>query len=229
VKTMQVGMLIPWVNTAMEEEIPSLVDSEIGLHWSRLRPAILPRNGHDTSYLRRMLLCMPEALSRFNGMDLHAIVLGCTSVSFAHTCSDVAIPDEYRAATLIMAFDAVIRQVKRLKAERVMLFAPYDKRTIDAEATLMVSQGINVVKRVVLTYESEIRFISTEQVYDAFLREYVDCDAVLFSCTALYTLELISNIQQEQPELRASLLSSNTAIARTLNEFVDQVRGQEGV
>jgi len=221
VKTLQVGILIPWVNTAMEEEIPSLVHSDIGLHWSRLRPGILPKNGHDISYLEHMLLSIPNALSRFDGLDLHVIVLGCTSANFTGVCSDIEIPGAYRHVKFVTAFDAIVLQIEKIKAKRLLLFAPYDRRTIDAEVGLLESYGVDVVKHVALAYRDEIRFITAEQIYDVFAREYTECDAVLFSCTALYTLEAISNIKREL-FIKATLLSSNTAISNTLNDFYKQ-------
>ncbi len=219
-KTLQVGMLIPWVNTAMEEEIPALVHPDIGLHWSRLRPFILPINGHDTSYLESMLAAVPDALSKFDGLNLHIIVLGCTSASLA--CSSISVPETYRQSKFITAFDAIIIQLNKIAARRVLLFAPYDKRTLAAEVELLKSGGFEVIKSIPLGYNNEIRYISTEKIYSIFVREYTaDCDVVLFSCTALYTSEIIDNIKKRL-DLKTPLLSSNTAIAQTLTDFFYQ-------
>lgn len=215
-------MLIPWVNTAMEEEIPSLVHPDIGLHWSRLRPKVLPKNGHDTGYLKDMSLSIPEALSKFDGLDLHVIVLGCTSVSFTSSCTEIEIPKTYRRIKFITALDSIILQIKKIKAKRLLLFAPYDKCTIDTEVKLLVSYGVDVVKYVPLIYKDEIRYISAEQIYHTFMKEYSSqCDAVLFSCTALYTLEAIDSIKRGL-RIEIPLLSSNNAISNTLNDLYYQ-------
>lgn len=227
-KVLQVGMLIPWVNTAMEEEISTSVHPNIGLHWSRMRPKILPKDGHDTSYLEHMLLALPDALSGFDGLKLQVIVLGCTSVSFGNLCSSIKIPKAYRNSRFITAFDSMIFQIKKIKAKNILLFAPYDKSTIDAEADMLEACGLNVVKCIPLTYKDEIRYITTEQVYNTFEKEYTSqCDIVLFSCTALYTLEAINNIKTRL-NVEIPMLSSNSAISDTLNDLYHEHLCQPG-
>ncbi|HEC35686.1 MAG TPA: hypothetical protein ENI39_04030 [Anaerolineae bacterium] len=196
-KTFRVGILVPWVNTAMEEGIPNLVHPDIGLHWARLRPKTLPEDGHDTSYLRDMLLSIPKALSRFDGLSLHAMVIGCTSASFIRDHLRVRIPDKYKHLKFITAFDAILLQLQDANVKRTLLFAPYDKKTIDAEVELLQLHGIQVVKSVSLPYKDEIRYITPDQIYDTFMIEYTECDAVMFSCTALYTLEAIETIRTQ--------------------------------
>jgi len=227
-KALQVGMLIPWVNMAMEEEIPNSVHPNIGLHWSRMRPKILPKDGHDTGYLKYMVLALPNALSGFDGLRLQVIVLGCTSVSFGNFCSSIEIPKAYKNSRFITAFDSIVLQIRKLEAKNILLFAPYDKGTIDAEANMLETCGVNVVKCVPLTYKDEIRYITTEQVYDTFEKEYTSqCDAVLFSCTALYTLEAINNIKTRL-NVEIPLLSSNSAISDTLNDLYHEHHYQPG-
>ncbi len=218
-KALQVGMLIPWVNTAMEEEIPNSVNPNIGLHWSRMRPKILPKDGHDSRYLRYMLLALPTALSCFDGLKPQVIVLGCTSANFGNFCPSIKLPKAYTNSRFITAFDSIVLQIRKLKAKNILLFAPYDKGTIDAEASMLKACGVNVVKCVPLTYKDEIRYITTEQVCDTFEKEYISqCDAVLFSCTALYTFEAINNIKIRL-NVEIPLLSSNSVISDTLNDL----------
>lgn len=218
-KRLQVGMLVPWVNTAMEEEIPSLVHPSIGLHWSRLRPRILPRDGHDDSYLEHMLLNIPDALSCFDGLDLDIIVLGCTSASFSTCSPGIEVPDAYKGSRFIGAFDSIILELKKIQAKTLLLFAPYDRLAIDAEAAALEARGLTVVRRVPISYSDQIRYITPEQVCDIFSKEYSpECDAIVFSCTALYTLEAIGMIKRGF-RIEVPLLSSNTAISSTLNDL----------
>jgi maleate cis-trans isomerase len=219
-KEFQVGLLIPWVNTAMEEEIPALVRPEIGLHWSRLRPGVLPRDGHDSSYLESMLSSLPEALSRFDGLNLQIIVLGCTSAGFMGSHASVEIPESYGGSIFLTAFDALVLQLNRVQAKDVLLFAPYERRVIGAEVSSLVQAGMTVIKAVSIDYRDEIRCITSEQICEIFLQEYcLECDAILFSCTALYTVEAINTLRSTFG-IKTPLLSSNTAIASTLNDFV---------
>ena len=216
-KNFRTGMLVPWVNTTMEDEIPTIVDSRIGLHWSRLRPNYLPHDGHDSSYLTQLLDDVPNALKKFDGLDLNTIVLGCTSASIIDGCKSLEIPDNYRTKNFITAFEAVVSYIKKISAHEIMLFAPYESHVIDDEINALASRDIKVVKAIKIDYVNEIRFISPSDLYKIFLAEYSNrCDGVFFSCTALYTLDVISYLQQVQ-DVHTPIFSSNIAIAMTIN------------
>lgn len=218
---LQVGLLIPWANTAMEEEIPFLVGPGIGLHWSRIRPAVLPRDGHDSSYVRQMLSGIPDALSRFDGLDLQIIVFGCTSASLMKACVRLEIPENYRRVAFLTALDAVVFQLKKIRAKSILLFAPYEHSLLTTMADALQLAGTTVRKATPIEYETEIRYISAEQVCRTFLREaHSKDDAALFSCTALFTLEAIRELQMALA-IEMPLLSSNTAIADTLNDLYE--------
>lgn len=220
-KKFQVGLLIPWVNTAMEEEIPFLVNPGIGLHWSRIRPAVLPRDGHDNSYLEYMLSGIPDALSRFDGLDLQVIVFGCTSASLIESCTRFEAPEAYQHSVFLTAFDTIIFQLNKIQAKTILLFGPYEHSILSVEAGSLQQAGITVRKAVPIEYAGEIRHISADQVCRTFLREsYSKCDAALFSCTALYTLEAIRELRIARA-IETPLLSSNTAIADTLNDLYE--------
>lgn len=229
-KKLQVGILVPWVNVAMEEEIPSLLNQEIGVHWSRLRPSKLPDDGHDSSYLELLLSDVPNALSKFDGLDLDAIVLGCTSASFScpfkweNYYSPQSSPTE-----MLSAFDTVTIQLRKLGSRKLMLFAPYEASILTKEVSALEQAGFGVIKAIQLGYDKEIRFISPSQICETFAKTYTGgCDAIFFSCTALYTLEAIDIIRQTcDPGI--PLLSSNTAIANTLNDlYYDKATFQIG-
>ena len=217
-KMFRVGILIPWVNTTMEDEIPILLHPDIGIHWSRMRPRILPRNGHDSSYMEMMIKDMPYALSKFDGLDLQTLVLGCTSASILETSKIIKIPKKYRNTRFISAFDSVIGQLTKLSAKNIMLFAPYDLKTIEAETYALKKAGFLVNKSVILDYDKEIRFIPSSKIIEIFLSEIIEgIDAVFFSCTALYTVSAFSELQSSH-NVTIPLLSSNIAIAREIND-----------
>ncbi len=174
---------------------------------------------NDLKLTLMMLQYIPDALSQFDGLNLQVIVLGCTSASFAANRPNINIPERYQYVKFISTFDAIIAQIKKTAAQNIMLFAPYDQYTINAEVELLNSYGINVAKSVSLNYVDEIRYIGEEQTYRYFLKmRSVECDAVLFSCTALYTLKVIRWIKAEL-DTNIPLLSSNTSIANTLNDL----------
>ncbi len=227
VKTFHAGLLIPWVNTAMEDEIPELVHPDVGLHWSRLRPQTLPLDGHDTRYLDSMMSSIPHALSEFDGLNLNCIVLGCTSVSFASACTRDGIPSEHNHQPIFSAFDAILHGIEKGKVRSLIVFAPYDVETLEGEVALLRSYGVEVIRGVALDYKDEIRYISEEQICSAVAREYRLCDAVLISCTALYTIDVLRRLKREL-RVNSMFLSSNTAIAELLNDlFHEHVLSQK--
>lgn len=217
-KNFRAGILIPWVNTTMEDEIPILLHPDIGIHWSRMRPKKLPRNGHDTGYLNMMIKDMPIALSKFDGLDLQTIVLGCTSASILATNNLLKIPKRYQGVRFISAFGSVIGQLSKLSAKNIMLVAPYDVKTIEAETNALKNAGVLVKKSVILDYDHEIRFIPPTNIIKIYLSEIISgVDAVFFSCTALYTVSAFLELRNSY-NVKIPLLSSNTAIASEIND-----------
>jgi maleate cis-trans isomerase len=122
----QVGALVPWVNTAMEEELPFLVGSSIGLHWSRLRPQMLPMNGHDPSYMKSMLDAIPDALSEFDGLRLDAIIFGCTS---AEACYDMSLYQRV-GCEYFTALRSLIYATKSAGVHNISLLSGYKSKRI---------------------------------------------------------------------------------------------------
>lgn len=218
-KPYQVGILVPWVNTAMEEEIPLLVNPAIGLHWMRVRPTTLPIDGHDTSYLKGLLEGMPSALTGFDGLNLQLIMFGCTSASVLSKTIGPVLPSNYQDAALWTAMDSLVYQLNRLNAESITLFAPYENAVLNSQARMLEESGIRVRKTVQIYYQSEIRHISTNVICDALSKELKHQDDVaVISCTALHTLAAVRRLRVRF-DVKMPLITSNTAIAFSLNDF----------
>lgn len=221
-KKFRAGLLIPWVNTAMEDEIPTLVNRNVGLHWSRLRPSRLPLDGHDDSYLQLLLDDIPNAITKFDGLDLQTLVLGCTSASVVNDGNDLVYPGKYQHIEKITAFDAAANYLKQKSAHDVILFGPYQEHILESEVKALNRLDVKIAKAVKINYDQEIRFISSIDLFKKFQAEYSpNYDAVFFSCTALYTLEVIRFIREMQ-NIQIPIISSNTAIALMLNNLYNQ-------
>jgi len=124
-KEYKVGLLIPWVNTAMEDEIPLLVNKRVGLHWSRIKPSKGPKDGHDDTYLDSMIEDIPNALSRFGELKLDLVILGCTSATITNEEKNLSIIWKNQKARYVSTMDAMVAQLRKYGAKKVMLFAPY--------------------------------------------------------------------------------------------------------
>lgn len=218
-KKFQAGIVIPWVNTAMEEEITEFVHPNVGVHWTRVRPEKLPKDGHDSSYLKSMMASIPMALSRFDGLKLDIIVIGCTSISFTNT-STLEIPQKYNHTPVVSVFDLIMLQLQKMGIKTLLLFAPYDRSTIDCQISIFNKNKITVLKAIPLHYKEEIRYITIDDIFDNFAAEFPiqDCDAVFFSCTALYTFEVFKKIKTTF-DIKIPILSSNSVIVDAINNW----------
>jgi len=218
-KEYKVGLLIPWVNTAMEDEIPLLVNKRVGLHWSRIKPSKGPKDGHDDTYLDSMIEDIPNALSRFGELKLDLVILGCTSATITNEEKNLSIIWKNQKARYVSTMDAMVAQLRKYGAKKVMLFAPYTKEMISSEISLLERFNITVSKAVRIDYFDEIRHIRPVDIFNTFMREYKSGpDAILFSCTGMYTLEAFKKIHRGI-NLSVPLISSNSAIGSIINDM----------
>lgn len=215
-KIFRVGMLIPWVNTAIEDEIPLQVNNNVRLHWTRLKPTIMPKDGHDENYISSILRQIPSGIDSFEGIKLDAICLGCTSASFVDSFYEFEDKSQIKSFT---AFEAIISHLQNLNAKKIVLFAPYSIHSIQKEVQRLMEYKIQAVRTIQIHYEQEIRYITKNQLCDIFQNSKTDdVDAILFSCTGLYTMELFEEIKSDMG-LSTPLISSNLAIVRMINDF----------
>lgn len=219
VKEYRVGMLIPWVNTVMEDEIPLQIDRQIGLHWTRLRPKLLPNDGHDNSYMASMIKQIPSGIASFDGIPISAICLGCTSASFDNSFGCLKQNNKSSQIKFFTAFEAVIIKLKKLNAKKISLFAPYDLGTIKNLIKGLSENGIEVINSTQIQYKKEIRNIRQQDLKKLLsMTEIKNVDAILFSCTGLYTMNLFKEIKDEF-NLKTPVLSSNSSISDLINSL----------
>jgi maleate cis-trans isomerase len=99
-----------------------------------------------------------------------------------------------------------------------------------AERAILNREGINVIRDVALSYKDEIRHITTSAIVDSVQENYTsECDCVLISCTALYTIEAVAALSILLPP-DCLVTSSNLAIAARLNNasmFKQSKKGQK--
>jgi len=130
-----VGVLVPWANMVVEEELPRLCPDGVVFHYARLVPAgrttVL-----DVGFLDGLRSAVPEALVSLGMLPLDGVLLACTSEGFTHSGG--------YAPGLVSAFDGLISALDRLDARRVALVTPYPQVITAREAEAFASRGITV-------------------------------------------------------------------------------------
>lgn len=180
------GILVPWMNRTVEDELPGLVGNAAHLHWSRLLPDPLPRDRWDESYLAALLLDVPNAVARLGPADLRGIILACTSSSLE------GAPARLGSETAVMtAFQCLLAELDRRSPESLLLCTPYSSRVTKTMAVALEAAGYRVEATAMVDSALEYRDIPAGTIVDAIasrITKKVDC--VVVSCTALYTASI---------------------------------------
>lgn len=207
------GMLVPWANMMVEEELPRLCPDGVVFHYARLVPP-----GRTTAlneeFLDGLRAALPDALASLGRLPLDGVLLACTSEGFTRL-------DGY-APGLVSAFDALTSVLDRLGARRVALVTPYPPAITDLEAEAFAGRGITVTARASLGRDDAYARVTigeiTSLVAGTDPRALADAEALVLSCTGWPTLDVIPRLEQG---LGMPVISSNLAMARYCAELCD--------
>jgi maleate isomerase len=199
-----IGVLVPWANTVVEAELPTLAAGRLVFHFARLVPAGRG-TALDDGFLDGLRAAIPDALASLEALPLAGSLLACTSAGF--TAKD-ATPG------VVSAFDAILDALTGLKARRIALATPYPHLTAAAEAAAFTAAGITVTGLASLGQADDFDRITTGQtraLIEALSPdELADASVLVLSCTNWPTLALIADLEAE---LGMPVLSSNLALA----------------
>ena len=198
-----VGVLVPWANTVVEEELPAYVQGSAVFHYARLVPAD-GSTALGEGFLRGLRDAVPGALAQLKRIALDAVVMACTSAGFA-------APGGPPVAS---SFDALCAVLARHGVARIALATPYPHLTTDREADAFATAGITVAGRASLGLDDDYARVAPGEIKrlldqidpDAF----ADVDALVLSCTGWPTNALI---EESEDALGVPVLSSNLATA----------------
>lgn len=198
-----IGVLIPWANTVVEAELPRLGLSHIVWHYARLVPDN-QGTALDDSFLQGLIRAVPGALHRLSRLPLAAVLLACTSAGFSYP----------RDVPVVSAFDALLSGLRRLGARRVLLLTPYPDHLAEREAKALEARGHTVVGHASLGWKDGFADVTSDQILvllERFTRATLeDADALVLSCTAWPTLDVIEAIEARTDR---PVISSNLALA----------------
>lgn len=199
------GVLLPWANQAVEEELPQLGEPGVVFHYARLVPASRT-TAIDDSFWHELRAAATGAVDSMRHLPLDATLLACTSAGFT---GGPALPPG-----VITAFDALTAVLHRRGFVRVMLATPYPEPVTRAEAETLSERGIRVLAHASLGLDDGYPDITPRQIIDlcADLPKpaLAGSDALVLSCTGWRTLAAAADLQDR---LRIPVVSSNFALA----------------
>ncbi|WP_340375964.1 hypothetical protein U5640_12865 [Streptomyces sp. SS7] len=200
-----VGVLLPWANVAVEEELPQLGEPGVVFHYARLVPASRT-TAVDDSFWHGLRAAATGAVDSMRHLPLDATVLACTSAGFT---GGPELPPG-----VITAFDSLTTTLHQRHVASVALATPYPEQVAQTEAEALAAHGIEVTANASLGLDDGYPHITTAQILTlcdglppAALAE---ADALVLSCTGWRTLTAAAALQAR---LRIPVISSNLALA----------------
>ncbi|MEU9247560.1 hypothetical protein [Streptomyces sp. NPDC048385] len=200
-----VGVLLPWANVAVEEELPQLGEPGVVFHYARLVPASRT-TAVDGSFWHGLRAAATGAVDSLRHLPLDATVLACTSAGFT---GGPALPPD-----VITAFDALTTALHGRRLTRVALATPYPEPVTCAEAEALEAHGIGVAAHASLGLDDGYSDITTGQIRTLCASlppaALAEADALVLSCTGWRTLGAAAALQET---LGIPVISSNFALA----------------
>jgi maleate isomerase len=207
----RVGVLLPSVNTVLEQELPSVAAATATFHFHRLDLEV----GSDRDALEAMAASAPGAAALLAHLKPSALLYGCTSGSLiGGRALDERLADALTAVVrvpVILTAASVAAALQSLHVKRVAVGTPYLSWLSGRTCDYMRSHGLDVVavRSLGLVDGLDMAALSPEEVGD--LTRSVDRDnaeAIFLSCTDLPTFGVIESLEQE---LGKPVVSSNSA------------------
>jgi maleate cis-trans isomerase len=214
-KTCRAGLIVPWMNTALEDEISSTNLQGMRVHWARIMPSSWPTDSHDETYLSSMYADIKRARRSFTGISLDTVIIGCTSLSFARdTTEELALHARIEGWKTVQ--DTIIASWKRRNLAPTYLFGPYSNDILQSGGASLSADGVPIAGIQQIPFSKEIKDISqpflAEKILDANLPAH---SIIILSCTALYTME-IPTLLKRQGRGDLEVISSNLSIIEYL-------------
>jgi maleate isomerase len=226
------GIGTPQANPTVEAEIRRLLPFEVDSVTLRLTSD----SPDSVTRLKSYLINLPQHAKQFAGMKIDAFLFACTATSYllAPEIQQKAIADAEAVlgAPVITAPDALVSELKALRAERIALVSPYPSAIMLAAVKWWTLQGFEVVQQGGV----DIHSTDTVQIYqlqsaDAWRSlssmDIGKADAVVLSGTGMPSLPIIRKASQH---FGVPVISSNLSLTRQgLKRLGLQVDFQDGL
>ena len=206
----RLGVIVPSGNTLLETELCSLPINEVSFHFTRVV------NYLDTEEeLAAMADQAPKAAELLSHAKVQAIAFGCTSGSFLYgkgydlklvkkMASRVTVP-------CITTATAVVKGLREMKINRVMLLTPYEKWLTQRGIEFLKANKFEVIgsEHLNLTDSQDLVNVTSEQIVQwvkTKIRQ--NCDGLFISCTCFRGM---GAAEQLEKDLGIPVVTSNQA------------------
>lgn len=206
----KLGIIVPSGNTLLETELCSLPVNGVSFHFTRVV------NYLDTEEeLAAMADQAPKAAELLSHAKVQAIAFSCTSGSFLYgkdydlklvkkMSSRVTIP-------CITTSTAVIKGLRKMKINRVMLLTPYEQWLTQRGVEFLKANNFEVIgsEHLNLTDSQDLVNVSSEKIVQwAKTKIRQNCDGVFISCTCFRGM---GAAEQLEKDLGIPVVTSNQA------------------
>lgn len=200
-----VGVLLPWANQAVEEELPPLGRPGVVFYYARLVPASRT-TAVDDAFWHGLRAAAEQAVDSLRHLPLESTVLACTSAGFS---GGPRLP-----TGVVTAFDALTTSLTLGGHRQIVLATPYPERVTQAEADALHAAGITVLAHVSLGLADGYPDIGEDNIVRLVQRlppgAVHDSTALVLSCTGWRTFTAAACLREM---LHLPVLTSNSVIA----------------
>ena len=209
----KIGLIIPSTNTSNEPEFYRMAPPGVTIHTSRV---LLVGETTQESYLR-MAAALADAAASLATAEVDVVAYSCTSGSIMCPLPQLLKTMTDQTGTpATAASGAVVAALRALGVERVAVATPYPDLVNEKQKKFLEEHGFRVshLKGMDLGHTQEERRAINRVPPEAVFRlaravDRPDAQAIFISCTALPTIDIIAEIEQE---LGKPVISSNTAV-----------------
>jgi maleate isomerase len=224
----RIGMLIPSANFIVEPQVRAMLPAGVTVHFTRL-----PLRGSSTPELLAMVENVESAAALLADADVELIAFNCTAVSTFSSQLEAEISHRIETSTRTPAVttgQALIAALNALGARKVMLLTPYTPEINARESAFLQEAGVEVVVEAGLGMNTpaEMAALPPGIWLDLARRHHTSqADAILISCTAVRSADIISVLEKESGR---PVVTSNQALVwhalrlRNVRDAVDGFR-----
>jgi maleate isomerase len=195
----KIGFVLLATEQTVEDDVITLRPEGVGIHFSR---APIPDSITNDTLAAQVDELADAAATLLPDGSLDVVCYGCTSGSLV--IGEERVFEELNKgapkAIATSIISGVIRALKAVKAERIVVATPYLDEINRREADYLEAAGFQVLDICGLNIEKDSEMI---RVAPSYITEFAasldrpDADAVFVSCGALRTLDVIDELEQQ--------------------------------